>query len=300
MQFSLIKFPSFVLVGTLMLSSCSSNEKQKEKEAVEFIQKTESFQLPDLPKSVSFCGEEFPLDNFDVRERLDKELIVNAYYHSSTIQGLKRANRYFPEIEKALKENGIPDDFKYLCLIESGLSQAVSPAGAKGFWQFMPATAEEFNLTVNNQIDERLDVTKSTNAACKYLRNAQNKFNNWMLTAASYNAGMGGIQNAMEDQLVERYFDLHLNNETSRYVFRILAMKIIFENPEAYGFSKEQIELYEPIATRKIEVKEVIPDLKKWAKENGSNYHMVKVLNPWILRDKLDVRNEVLTIELPK
>lgn len=266
----------------------------------EIIQKTESFQLPDLPKSVSFCGEEFPLDNFDVRERLDKELIVNAYYHSSTIQGLKRANRYFPEIEKALKENGIPDDFKYLCLIESGLSQAVSPAGAKGFWQFMPATAEEFNLTVNNQIDERLDVTKSTNAACKYLRKAQNNFNNWMLTAAAYNAGMGGIQNAMEDQLVERYFDLHLNNETSRYVFRILAMKIIFENPEAYGFSKEQIELYEPIATRKIEVKEVIPDLKKWAKENGSNYHMVKVLNPWILRDKLDVRNEVLTIELPK
>ncbi len=283
-----------------MLSSCSSTEKQKEKDMTEIIQKTESFQLPDLPKSVSFCGEEFPLDNFDVRERLDKELIVNAYYHSSTIQGLKRANRYFPEIEKALKENGIPDDFKYLCLIESGLSQAVSPAGAKGFWQFMPATAEEFNLTVNNQIDERLDVTKSTNAACKYLRKAQNKFNNWMLTAASYNAGMGGIQNAMEDQLVERYFDLHLNNETSRYVFRILAMKIIFENPEAYGFSKEQIELYEPIATRKIEVKEVIPDLKKWAKENGSNYHMVKVLNPWILRDKLDVRNEVLTIELPK
>lgn len=300
MQFSLIKFPSFVLIGTLMLSSCSSTEKQKEKDMTEIIQKTESFQLPDLPKSVSFCGEEFPLDNFDVRERLDKELIVNAYYHSSTIQGLKRANRYFPEIEKALKENGIPDDFKYLCLIESGLSQAVSPAGAKGFWQFMPATAEEFNLTVNNQNDERLDVTKSTNAACKYLRKAQNKFNNWMLTAASYNAGMGGIQNAMEDQLVERYFDLHLNNETSRYVFRILAMKIIFENPEAYGFSKEQIELYEPIATRKIEVKEVIPDLKKWAKENGSNYHMVKVLNPWILRDKLDVRNEVLTIELPK
>lgn len=283
-----------------MLSSCSSTEKQKEKDMTEIIQKTESFQLPDLPKSVSFCGEEFPLDNFDVRERLDKELIVNAYYHSSTIQGLKRANRYFPEIEKALKENGIPDDFKYLCLIESGLSQAVSPAGAKGFWQFMPATAEEFNLTVNNQNDERLDVTKSTNAACKYLRKAQNKFNNWMLTAASYNAGMGGIQNAMEDQLVERYFDLHLNNETSRYVFRILAMKIIFENPEAYGFSKEQIELYEPIATRKIEVKEVIPDLKKWVKENGSNYHMVKVLNPWILRDKLDVRNEVLTIELPK
>ena len=286
----------------MTLLSCSSPDqpKENEKETAKTIQKSESFQLPNLPESVSFCGEEFPLDNFDIRERLDKELIVNAYYHSATIQGLKRANRYFPEIEKALKENGIPDDFKYLCLIESGLSQAVSPAGEKGFWQFMPATAKEFNLMVNSQIDERLDVTKSTTAACKYLRIAQNKFNNWMLAAASYNAGMGGIQNALDDQLVERYFDLHLNNETSRYVFRILAMKIIFENPEAYGFSKEQIELYEPIPTRKVELKNSISDLKQWAKKNGSNYHMVKVLNPWILQDKLIIRDEVLTIELPK
>ena len=302
MQFSLIKFSTSIFFGAIILFSCSAPEKPKENEkgTTEIIQKNESFQLPNLPKSVSFCGEEFPLDNFDIRERLDKELIVNAYYHSSTIQGLKRANRYFPEIEKALKENGIPDDFKYLCLIESGLSQAVSPAGAKGFWQFMPATAEEFNLTVNNQIDERLDVTKSTAAACKYLRNAQNKFNNWMLTAASYNAGMGGIQNALDDQLVDRYFDLHLNNETSRYVFRILAMKIIFENPEAYGFSKEQIELYEPIPTRKVTVTNSVSDLKTWAKMNGSNYHMVKILNPWILSDKLKVTRGELTIELPK
>lgn len=302
MQFSLIKFWFFILLGTMTLLSCSSPEqsKENEKETAKRIQKSEPFQLPNLPESVSFCGEEFPLDNFDIRERLDKELIVNAYYHSATIQGLKRANRYFPEIEKALKENGIPDDFKYLCLIESGLNQAVSPAGAKGFWQFMPATAKEFNIMVNSQIDERLDVTKSTTAACKYLRIAQNKFNNWMLAAASYNAGMGGIQNALDDQLVERYFDLHLNNETSRYVFRILAMKIIFENPEAYGFSKEQIELYEPIPTRKVAVKNSILDLKEWAKKNGSNYHMVKVLNPWILQDKLIIRDEVLTIELPK
>lgn len=302
MQFSLIKLSAFVSFSTLILSACSSPEKPKEKkeDTAEIIQKMESFQLPNLPASVSFCGEEFPLDNFDVRERLDKELIVNAYYHSSTIQGLKRANRYFPEIENALKANGIPDDFKYLCLIESGLTQAVSPAGAQGFWQFMPETAEEFSLMVNNQIDERLDVTKSTAAACKYLRNSQNKFNDWMLTAASYNAGMGGIQNALESQMVNRYFDLHLNNETSRYVFRILAMKIIFENPEAYGFSKEQIELYEPIPTRKIKVSNSISDLKEWSKKNGSNYHMVKVLNPWILSDKLKVTDEILTIELPK
>ena len=302
MQFTLIRFSIFVSLFTLILSACSANEpsEEKKKEPIETIEKSIQFQLPKLPESVSFCGEEFPLDNFDVRERLDKEIIVNAYYHSSTIQGLKRANRYFPEIEKTLKENGIPDDFKYLCLIESGLVQAVSPAGAQGFWQFMPATAKEFNLEVNSQIDERLDISKSTVAACNYLKIAQNKFNNWMLTAASYNAGMGGIGNSLEDQMVDRYFDLHLNNETSRYVFRILAMKIIFENPEAYGFSKEQIELYEPIPTRKVQVKNSISDLKQWAKANGTNYHMVKVLNPWILSDQLKVTNEVLTIELPK
>ena len=302
MQFSLKKHSSLVFFTALVLYSCNTDKQLKEKvkntEEIKHI--SESLILPNLPESVSFCGEEFPLDNFDIRERLDKELIVNAYYHSSTIQGLKRANRFFPEIEKTLKENGVPEDFKYLCLIESGLSQAVSPAGAQGFWQFMPQTAKEFNLSVNNEIDERLDVSKSTKAACQYLRMAQNKFNNWMLTAASYNAGMSGIQNALDDQQVDRYFDLHLNNETSRYVFRILAMKIIFENPEAYGFSKKQIELYEPIPTRKVIVKSSISNLKVWAKTNGSNYHMVKVLNPWILSDKLNVLDEVITIELPK
>ncbi|MEJ6583739.1 MAG: lytic transglycosylase domain-containing protein [Crocinitomicaceae bacterium] len=301
MKFTLIRFSFFISLFTLILSACSTTEPSDEKkiQPIETIENKDQFQLPKLPKSVSFCGEDFPLDNFDVRERLDKEIIVNAYYHSSTIQGLKRANRYFPEIEKILKENGVPDDFKYLCLIESGLVQAISPAGARGFWQFMPATAMEFNLEVNSQIDERLDISKSTVAACSYLRNAQNKFKNWMLTAASYNAGVGGIGSALEDQMVVRYFDLHLNNETSRYVFRILAMKIIFENPEAYGFSKEQIELYEPIPKRKVQVKNSISDLKQWAKANGSNYHILKVLNPWILTDKLKVTNEVLTIELP-
>lgn len=302
MQISIIKFLGFGSFILALLSACSTVEppKEKKKEINPPTEKTTSFQLPDLPKTISFCGEEFPLDNFDIQERLDKELIVNAYYHSSTIQGLKRANRYFPVIEKILKENGIPEDFKYLCLIESGLIQAVSPAGAQGFWQFMPETANEFNLTVNDQIDERLDIEKSTTAACVYLKNSQRKFNDWMLTAASYNAGMGGIENAMEDQLVDRYFDLHLNNETSRYVFRILAMKIIFENPEAYGFSKTQIQLYEPILTRKITVNKSIDNLKEWAKKNGSNYRMLKVLNPWILTDKLKLKDEVLTIELPK
>lgn len=302
MRVSLLFFYLEIVICLYLLLSCSQIESNTEntKCKTKKVQEIKQFQLPQLPNSVDFCGIDFPLDNFDVRERLDKEIIVNAYYHSSTIQGLKRANRYFPQIEEALKENGIPDDFKYLCLIESGLTQSTSPAGAKGFWQFMPTTAEEFGLKVNNQIDERLDITKSTAAACQYLKNAQSKFGDWMLTAASYNRGVGGIENALKEQQVDRYFDLYLTNETSRYVFRILAMKLIFENPEMYGFSQEEIELYEPIPTNKINVTSSISNLKSWAKSKGTNYKMVKILNPWILGDNLKIKNETLIIEIPK
>ena len=301
MSFSKRILPIIFLGTTCVFQACTTDAKPKEtlvKNAVE-NEETKKIPLPPLPKSVIFCGEEFQLDNFDVRERLDKELIVNTFYHSSTIQGLKQANRYFPQIENELKANGIPDDFKYLCLIESGLTQATSPSGAKGFWQFMPKTAEEFGLVVNGQIDERLDIAKSTVAACRYLQDAQKKFNDWMLTAASYNRGIGGIEEALKDQEVDCYFDLHLTNETSRYVFRIIAMKLIFENPQAYGFSKEEIELYEPIPTREVVVKASILNLKHWAKEQGSNYRMLKLLNPWILTDKLTVKNSEMIIELP-
>ena len=293
--------PVIFIGATCFFQACTTDANQNETSVQQVAEneETKKIPLPPLPKSVIFCGEEFQLDNFDVRERLDKELIVNTFYHSSTIQGLKQANRYFPQIEKELKANGIPDDFKYLCLIESGLTQATSPSGAKGFWQFMPKTAEEFGLVVNAQIDERLDIAKSTVAACHYLQNAQKKFNDWMLTAASYNRGIGGIEEALEDQEVDRYFDLHLTNETSRYVFRIIAMKLIFENPEVYGFSKEEIELYEPIPTREVVVKASILNLKHWAKEQGSNYRMLKLLNPWILTDKLAVKNSEMIIELP-
>lgn len=297
-SFYLINFASCIL----LTSACTSSDKinNESKSETKVVKEIKQFHLPKLPTTVTFCDESFSLDNFDIRERLDKEIIVNAYYHSSTIQGLKRANRYFPIIEKALKENGIPDDFKYLCLIESSLTQATSPSGAKGFWQFMPETAEEFGLVVNNQIDERLDITKSTKAACQYLKNAQAKFGDWMLTAASYNRGIGGVENDLKEQQVDRYFDLYLNNETSRYVFRILAMKIIFENPDAYGFPKSEIELYEPIKTTEIKVTSSIPNLKSWAKIKGTNYNMVKILNPWILGDNLKVKNETFTIEIPK
>jgi len=291
---------SFALLSLII--GCQSTQQSDDVDTSSSTEVLHSeFTLPPLPDSVEFCGEFILLDDFDIRERLDKELIVNTFYHSSTIQSLKRANRYFDDIEKTLQKEGIPTDFKYLCLIESGLTQAVSPAGAKGFWQFMPKTAKEFNLVINKEIDERLHIERSTIAACAYLNDANDRFSDWVLTAASYNMGMGGVKNALESQEVDSYFDLYLSNETSRYVFRILALKMIFENQEAYGFNSENLELYEPIATRLVNITETVRDLKHWAVEQGTNYRKLKVLNPWIIGSKLTCKKgEVLTIQLPE
>ncbi len=279
---------------------CNELESSEETTVQPTEEISDSFVLPPTPDTVLFCGKQIVMKNFDMKERLDKELIVNTFYHSSTIQALKRANRYFPILEELLKDQGIPEDFKYLCLIESGLTQAVSPAGAKGFWQFMPATAKEFDLRIDKEMDERLHIEKSTLAACSYLKKAFQRFNDWTLVAASYNMGVGGVGKALKDQEVEEYFDLHLNNETSRYVFRILALKVIFEDLENYGFDRENLELYEPIEVRKIELTETTDSLKHWAKEQGSNYHMLKVLNPWIKGDKLTVGETSIIVDLPK
>ncbi|MCH2231197.1 MAG: lytic transglycosylase domain-containing protein [Crocinitomicaceae bacterium] len=279
--------------------SCANSKKEEVKEEADTTS-VKSQIYPKLPESVLFCGKTISLDNFDIRERLDKEIIVNTYYHSSTIQSFKRANRYFNRIEAELKDKGVPEDFKYLCLIESGLTQAISPSGAQGFWQFMPATAKEYGLLVNDEIDERLNVEKSTTAACAYLKKANSSLNDWVLTAAAYNRGVGGITKDLRSQEVDSYFDLHLNSETSRYVFRILALKLIFENPEAYGFNISELELYEPIPTRSVELIESQSNLKHWAKEKGSNYHMLKVLNPWIRGNKLTVKSSSFTIQLPQ
>lgn len=292
-------FTVFFLLSILLFQSCTDEKSTPERvEQNEQIQSNE-FVYPSVPDTVYFCNIPILIDNFDKRERLDKEIIVNTFYHSSTIQIIKRSNRYLPVLERILSENKIPDDFKYLCIIESALTQVTSPSGAKGFWQFMPQTAREYGLRVDNEVDERLHVEKSTQAACQYLRDAYNKFNDWMLVAASYNMGMSGVEKAMEDQEVDHYFDLHLNNETSRYVFRILALKTILENSSDYGFNMDSIDLYSPVPIKKIKVEHSIKNLKHWARENGTTYHMLKVLNPWIINDKLTIRSEPVTIELP-
>ncbi len=243
------------------------------------------FSVP-LPEELSFAGERVPLQDIDVRERLDREFIVNTYWHSQTFLFQKRANRWFPIIDSILAANDVPQDFKYLALIESGLDNVVSPAGASGFWQFMRATGRSYGLEVNKYVDERYQVEKATAAACKYLKNAYKQFGNWTAAAASYNMGMGGLSNRLKEQQTDNYYDLYLNSETSRYVFRILAAKHILENPKDFGFNLIDSDLYPTHETKVLEVDSTINNLSDFAISQGTNYKILKKLNPW-LRDKM-------------
>lgn len=253
-----------------------------------------------LPKSANFAGEKTPLELIDVKERFDRELIINTNLHSSTLLIIKKAERYFPIIEPILKKNNIPDDFKYLCVIESALSNAVSSAGASGFWQFMKGTANEYNLTVDDHVDERYHLEKATEAACKYFKSAYDKFGSWTMVAAAYNRGMSGMQKAIASQYVDNYYDLFLNQETSRYVFRILALKEIMKYPEKYGYDIPKNDKYPPIPMKYITVTEDIEDLPLFAKEQGANYKLLKLYNPWLINTNLKTKGKTYTIELPK
>lgn len=253
-----------------------------------------------LPEEINFAGEKAPLQIADVRERLDRELLVNANLHATTLLILKRANRAFPVIEPILKKYNVPDDFKYLAVIESGLVNVVSPAGARGVWQFMPETGKEKGLEVNDVVDERYHLEKSTEAACKYLLDAKNKFGSWTLAAASYNGGVGGVNKQITFQGVTDYYDLLLTEETSRYVFRILALKEIMQNPTKYNFNLKPADLYPVIPTKKVAVTASVPDLATFAKDNGINYKVLKIHNPWLRDRKLDVAaGKSYTLEIP-
>ncbi len=254
-----------------------------------------------IPDTLYFTNELVPTNLFYVKESLDKELSVNTYWHSSTLQLLKRSHRYFPMIEEILRKNNIPDDFKYVAVIESGLKNVTSPAGAKGYWQLMKATAKERGLEVNKDIDERYNVRKSTEAACEYLLHAHEKFGNWTLTAASYNAGITGILKQMNRQNETSYYNLLLNDETARYIFRILAIKLIFENPEAYGFYLEEKDYYQPIPTKVVEVNKSVDSWAEFAKQQGITYKLLKYFNPWLRQKDLKNRKKkTYLIEIPE
>ena len=244
----------------------------------------------DVPATMSFAGETVPLDVPDVHERLDKELQINCYLHSNTIFLIKRANRWFPEMEKILKKYDIPEDFKYLPLIESNLMNVISHREAVGYWQILKTSGSELDLEITNEVDERYDPLKATEAACKYLKRSYKKFGNWTMVAASYNRGMGGMDRALEDQSVDSYYDLYLNDETSRYVFRILAIKEIAENPLRYGFHIEPEHLYKQEPLKFIEVDETVKDLVTFAKSHGTNYKLLKRHNPWLRENRLTVK----------
>ena len=254
-----------------------------------------------IPDNLSFCGEKVPLNKNDVHERIDRELLVNTYWQSNGLLFLKRANKYFPIIEPILRKNNIPDDFKYLALIESGLQNITSPAGAKGFWQLMPKTAREYGLEVNSNVDERYNLEKSTEAACKYLLEAHEKFGNWTLAAAAYNAGMSGIDKQIVRQKVSDYYDLLLGDETSRYVPRIVAVKEILNHPSKYGFIFDKEDLYRMMPTREVKVDTAITNLADFAKDQNINYKELKILNPWLRENKLNNKTRKLYyIKLPR
>jgi len=253
-----------------------------------------------IPLSIDFAGEIAPLTISDVKERFERELIVNANLDASTLLIIKRANRAFPVIEPILAKYGVPDDFKYLAVIESGLVNAVSPAGARGVWQFMPETAKERGMEVSDMVDERYHLEKSTEAACRYLLSAKNKFGSWTLAAASYNGGMTGVTKQIEMQKVSNYYDLLLTEETSRYVFRILALKEIMKNPQTYGFTVTPEDLYVNLPVRKVEIDSSVVDLANFAISHGINYKILKIHNPW-LRDKklLNTTGKKYIVDIP-
>ncbi|QQS35853.1 MAG: lytic transglycosylase domain-containing protein [Ignavibacteriales bacterium] len=248
---------------------------------------------PYMPAQMEFAGENVPLNNYEVKERLDRELLVNTYWHSFTLLSIKRANRWFPVIEPILIRNNIPDDFKYVALIESGLANVISPAGATGFWQFLEKTAKEYGLTVNKEVDERYHVEKSTEAACRYLQKAYDLFGSWTVAAASYNMGIDGVAKQLERQRTKNYYNLVLGEETSRYMARILSVKLILTNPKRYGYELKDEDLYPPLQTKDMLVDSSINDLALFAINNGYNYKILKMYNPWLRDVTLTNKNRV-------
>lgn len=278
--------PVFLVINMavimMVLSSASSGISSNVDE------KDVRFEAAEIPDEISFAGEKMPIERFDVKEALDRELLSNAYFHSQTIRYIKLAPRYLSIIEPILKEEGIHDDFKYLALAESGFNpRAISPARAVGFWQIMKGTGTDYGLEINAEVDERYHIEKATRVACSYLKDAYKKFGSWTLVAAAYNRGMTGVKRQMDRQKQDDYYDLLITTETARYVYRIVALKLILENPEKYNFYISEDEKYPVIPTKKVEIKGSISSFVDYAKKHGISYKMLKDFNPWLRENKL-------------
>jgi len=290
----------FAGVGLTLIFVNSISKEKSETEHIEKIKESYSIYSLSPPESFVFSGQNVPMSDPEVYERFDRELHSNTYYHSNTILYFKRANRFFPVIEPILEKNGIPNDFKYLALIESGLQNVVSPAGAAGYWQFMEKTAREYGLEVNSQVDERYHLEKSTEAACRYLLDAHEKYNDWALVAASYNTGMNRIDKELERQKTDNYYDLLLSQETARYMFRIMAVKQIFAAPENYGFHIRKSDLYPPLEYTEVTIDSSIKDLALFSKEQDISYKILKHFNPWLRQVYLkNDASKAYTLKIP-
>ncbi len=286
-----ILIPLFILTGAGMIylfsNSTGKKEQLTEDEYRNAFRRHYKIFAAQIPSQLDFAGEKVPLNRFDVREGLDRELLVNSYWHSNTQLMFKRAFRYFPIIDSVLKANNIPVDFRYLAMIESGLQNVVSPTGASGFWQIMKGTGIDYGLEITLQVDERYHLIKSTEAACKYLQEAKERFGSWTLAAVAYNMGNGATTKQLYEQQVNNYYDMYLNPETARYIFRILAVKTIYEKPTQYGFYFRKKDFYPPLITNTVKTSETDINLVEFSKIHGIPYKILKLLNPWLRSDRL-------------
>ena len=295
------KVIGFLAGGAVCLTACMSMGSDDAEKVMQIRPVVSSMVVsPEIPQTIPFCGKIIDITRYNMREGFDREMSTFSYLHATTMLYMKRANRYFPIIEPILKENGIPDDFKYLAVIESNLDPRIkSVAGAVGMWQMMPATAKEYGLIITPTVDERCHVEKSTAAACRYLKSAYAKYGDWAAVAASYNGGMGRITGELNRQDADSAFDLWLVEETTRYVYRIMAIKEIFEHPYKYGFVLKARDLYKPIECKEVEVSHDVADLSAFAKEHGVTYADLKRLNPWLRDRKLQTAGRSFVLKIP-
>ena len=300
MKKSTLYFIAGFLTAAVILFTIGSAFYKANDEQVDFPQGYRIIS-PVFPSDLEFAGERVPVENFEVYERIDREIIVNTCFHSSSIISIKKANRWFPVIEPILERNGIPDDFKYLMIAESGASNSTSSAGAVGFWQFIEGSALKYGLEVNDEVDERYNVEKSTEAACRYLREAYTLFGSWTVAAASYNMGIPGMTNQLDRQKTNNYYNLVLAEETLRYIARIIALKEVMNNPAKYGFLINEDDLYNELPYEEVVVTGSIPDLADWAIDRGINYKILKLYNPWLRDNVLMNRSgKSYTIKIPE
>lgn len=300
---SVIYFSLGLIAGIFLICQFGFREYRKTRENTDKTkqQNAPEIYIPKLPDQISFAGEKVPLERWDVREAFDRELLYNYNAPGHITYLLKLSKRFFPAIEQRLKENGVPDDFKYLCVAEGNLQNLSSRVGATGFWQFMQNTGPGYNLEINDNIDQRFDLLKSTDAACKYLKQAYTKFGNWTLAAASYNCGMGKVNDLSNFQSTKYYYDLQLPDETNKYIFRILTFKYLMGSSKEMGFQVNDNNGYKPFETRSVTVSSTIPNLAVWASENGTNYKMLKILNPWMRDRSLKVNpGKTYEVRLPQ